>query len=35
MSDVITEDFDVNVFLDLSHWSFEDAYRGMFFSPDI
>ncbi|EXK87530.1 hypothetical protein FOQG_08878 [Fusarium oxysporum f. sp. raphani 54005] len=28
MSDVITEDFDVNVFLDLFHWSFEDAYRG-------
>ncbi|KAH7150934.1 hypothetical protein DER46DRAFT_578944 [Fusarium sp. MPI-SDFR-AT-0072] len=27
MSDVITEDFDVNVFLDLFHWSFEDAYH--------
>lgn len=27
--DVITEDFDVEVFLDLLHWSWEDAQKGM------
>ncbi|KAF5598240.1 hypothetical protein FPCIR_3262 [Fusarium pseudocircinatum] len=26
--DVITDDFDVEVFLDLLHWSWEDAYKG-------
>ncbi|KAF5978574.1 hypothetical protein FCOIX_5839 [Fusarium coicis] len=26
--DVITDDFDVEVFLDLLHWSWEDAYNG-------
>ncbi|KAF4500868.1 hypothetical protein FAGAP_2960 [Fusarium agapanthi] len=28
MGDVITDDFDVEVFLDLLHWSWEDAYHG-------